>query len=64
MLLYAFTSGICGFVSANMFRKMGGRGWVWNIVLAGSLFAVPFFLVWSLVNSVAWYHQSTQVGSH
>lgn len=60
VLLYAFTSGICGFVSANLFRKMGGHGWVWNIILAASLFAIPFFLVWSLVNSVAWYHQSTQ----
>ena len=47
-----------------MFRKMGGRGWAWNIVLSASLFAVPFFLVWSLVNSVAWYHHSTQVSIH
>ena len=43
-----------------MFRRLGGRNWVWNIILAASLFAVPFFVVWSLVNSVAWYYQSTQ----
>jgi transmembrane 9 superfamily protein 1 len=60
VLLYAVTSGVCGFVSSSMFRKMGGRGWVWNIILSASLFAVPFFLIWSLVNSVAWYHLSTQ----
>jgi len=60
ILLYAFTSCVAGYVSSNMFKKIGGRNWVWNIVLTSSLFAVPFFLVWSFVNTVAWTHHSTQ----
>ena len=60
ILLYAFTSCVSGFVSANLFRKLGGHNWVWNVILTSSLFAAPFFFVWSLVNSVAWYHNSTQ----
>ena len=60
ILLYAFTSCVSGFVSANLFRKLGGHNWAWNVILTASLFAVPFFFVWSLVNSVAWYYNSTQ----
>lgn len=60
ILLYAFTSCISGYVSASFFKKIGGHNWVWNVVLTASLFAVPFFFMWSLVNTVAWYHQSTQ----
>ena len=32
-----------------------GTNWAWNIVLTSCLFSVPFFLVWSVVNSTAWY---------
>ena len=60
VLLYAFTSSIAGYVSANLFKKIGGHNWVWNIVLTSSLFALPFFIVWSFVNTVAWIHHSTQ----
>ena len=60
VLLYALTSGVAGYVSARFFRELDGHNWVWNIVLTSSLFAAPFFFVWSLVNSVAWYNQSTQ----
>lgn len=60
ILLYALTSCIAGFVSSNLFKKIGGHNWVWNVVLTSSFFAMPFFLVWSFVNTVAWIHQSTQ----
>lgn len=60
ILLYAFTSCIAGYVSANFFKKIGGHNWVWNIVLTSCLFALPFFVVWSFVNTVAWIHGSTQ----
>ena len=60
VLLYAFTSCIAGYVSANFFRKIGGHNWVWNIVLTSCLFALPFFVIWSFVNTVAWIHHSTQ----
>jgi hypothetical protein len=60
IFLYALTSGIAGYVSGSLFKKMGGTHWVWNIVLTASLFTLPFFLVWSVVNSVSWYNGSTQ----
>ena len=60
VLLYAFTCCIAGYISANLFKKIGGQNWVWNIILTTSFFSVPFFLVWSFVNTVAWIHQSTQ----
>merc|ERR550532_544413 len=59
-MLYAVTSCIAGYVSANMYKKMGCDQWVWNINLTSALFALPFFLVWSFVNTVAWAYGSTQ----
>ena len=60
ILLYALTSFISGFVSVHMFKKLGGHNWVWNVILTSSLFSVPFFVVWSFLNTVAWAYQSTQ----
>lgn len=60
VLLYASTCCIAGYVSSRVFRALDGNRWAWNIVLTSSLFSAPFFLVWSIVNSVAWYYQSTQ----
>ncbi|KAK2181171.1 hypothetical protein NP493_408g01013 [Ridgeia piscesae] len=60
ILLYALTSCIAGYVASGMYRKMQGSYWVWCINLASALFAAPFFVVWSFVNSVAWAYGSTQ----
>eukprot|EP01087_Luapelamoeba_hula_P002630 TRINITY_DN1230_c0_g1_i1.p1 TRINITY_DN1230_c0_g1~~TRINITY_DN1230_c0_g1_i1.p1 ORF type:complete len:586 (-),score=78.46 TRINITY_DN1230_c0_g1_i1:63-1820(-) len=53
IVLYALTSAIAGGVSGNLYRKMGGQKWAWNIVLAASLYGIPFLLVFSFVNTVA-----------
>nr|XP_028560736.1 LOW QUALITY PROTEIN: transmembrane 9 superfamily member 1 [Podarcis muralis] len=60
ILLYALTCCISGYVSSNFYRQIGGERWVWNILLTTSLFSVPFFLTWSVVNSVHWANGSTQ----
>ncbi|XP_071854416.1 transmembrane 9 superfamily member 1-like [Apostichopus japonicus] len=60
VLIYALTSCIAGYVSSNFYKQLGGEKWVWNIVLTSCMFSVPFFVVWSFVNSVAWYQGSTQ----
>jgi transmembrane 9 superfamily protein 1 len=60
ILLYALTSFVAGYISSNFYHKMNGDNWVWNIILTASIFAVPFFVTWSTVNSVAWYYKSTQ----
>jgi transmembrane 9 superfamily protein 1 len=69
-------SGIAGFVSASLYRKLNGDSWVWNINITSALFAgqfsprlflfhralcsVPVFLVWAVSNSLSWAYQSTQ----
>ncbi|ELK11218.1 Importin-4 [Pteropus alecto] len=60
ILLYALTCCISGYVSSHFYRQIGGERWVWNIILTTSLFSVPFFLTWSVVNSVHWANGSTQ----
>jgi len=32
-------AGISGYVAANVYKKMGGENWVWNINLTSALFA-------------------------
>lgn len=60
ILLYALTSCVAGYVSSSYYRKFQGGSWVSNIVLTCGLFTVPFFMVWSVVNSVHWIYGSTQ----
>ncbi|MGH0184001.1 UNVERIFIED_CONTAM: hypothetical protein FKN15_013429 [Acipenser sinensis] len=60
VLLYALTCCVSGFVSSSFYRKIGGERWAWNIVLTTSLFSAPFFLTWSVVNTVHWLSGSTQ----
>eukprot|EP00656_Telonema_subtile_P058614 TRINITY_DN9981_c0_g1_i3.p1 TRINITY_DN9981_c0_g1~~TRINITY_DN9981_c0_g1_i3.p1 ORF type:complete len:431 (-),score=63.97 TRINITY_DN9981_c0_g1_i3:260-1552(-) len=63
MAVFTFTAAVAGFVSAFMFKKIGGdqeRRWVWSVVLSGSLFPVPFFAVALFNNTVALGHGTTQ----
>ncbi|XP_028649532.1 transmembrane 9 superfamily member 1 [Erpetoichthys calabaricus] len=60
ILLYALTCCVAGYVSSNFYKKIGGERWVWNIVLTTLLFSAPFFLTWSVVNTVHWLSGSTQ----
>ncbi|XP_078269427.1 transmembrane 9 superfamily member 1-like, partial [Rhinoraja longicauda] len=46
--------------ASNFYRKLGGQCWVWNILLTSSLFSGPFFLTWSVINTVHWVNGSTQ----
>jgi len=59
-LLYALTSCVSGYVSAKIYKQMNGVAWVWNINLTACIYTVPFFLTWSVINSVAWGYGSTQ----
>ncbi|XP_050720924.1 transmembrane 9 superfamily member 1-like [Eriocheir sinensis] len=60
IFLYALASTIAGYVSASHYRMMGGQAWISNVNLTTVLFAGPFFLIWSVQNSVAWAYNSTQ----
>jgi transmembrane 9 superfamily protein 1 len=59
-LLYALTSIVAGYVSSKLYKEINGENWVWNINLTASLYTLPFFVCWSVINSVAWAYGSTQ----
>ncbi|KAL8426609.1 hypothetical protein ACSSS7_008067 [Eimeria intestinalis] len=44
---------LCGFVSANLYVKLGGQRWAWNIVSACGVFLFPAFVVWSVLNVIS-----------
>ncbi|KAL8454160.1 hypothetical protein Emed_000418 [Eimeria media] len=50
---YLLTSFLCGFVSANLYVKLGGQRWAWNIVSACGVFLFPAFVVWSVLNVIS-----------
>lgn len=60
VLLYALTCCVSGYVSNSIYKQLNGERWAWNLVLTASLFSVPFFVIWSVVNTIAWSYQSTQ----
>eukprot|EP00271_Cylindrocystis_brebissonii_P004202 TRINITY_DN157_c0_g2_i2.p1 TRINITY_DN157_c0_g2~~TRINITY_DN157_c0_g2_i2.p1 ORF type:complete len:611 (-),score=90.12 TRINITY_DN157_c0_g2_i2:1534-3366(-) len=60
IVLYALTAGIAGYVSAHMYRQMGGENWVRNVVLTASLFCGPFFAVFAINNTIAISYNSSQ----
>ncbi|CAF3623424.1 unnamed protein product [Rotaria sordida] len=60
IILYALTSCIAGFVSGRIYRQLQGQYWTWNIILTANLFTIPFFFIWSIINTFAWAHGTTQ----
>jgi len=59
IFLYALTAGISGCVSSAFYKQLGGEKWAWTIVLAATLYAIPFFCVSFFVNLVAHSYSST-----
>lgn len=59
IVIYALISGIAGYVSGNMYKQFGGKEWIKNVLLTLSLFSVPVFLVWSVLNIIALFHSSS-----
>mmetsp|Transcript_29334 Transcript_29334/g.77826 ORF Transcript_29334/g.77826 Transcript_29334/m.77826 type:complete len:600 (-) Transcript_29334:140-1939(-) len=56
IVLYALTAGFAGFVSAHLYCRLIGTEigrWAFNLVLSGTLFPVPLFLMFSFLNTVA-----------
>jgi len=71
VILYALTSSVAGFTAAALHRhftaaaspiinKGSAKSWVWTVNLTACVFAVPFFGVWSVNNSIAWAMGATQ----
>ena len=59
VVLYAATAFIAGFVSTRLYLQLGGTRWASSSILTACLFSVPFFLTFSVVNSVAWAYGSS-----
>ncbi|EDQ85689.1 uncharacterized protein MONBRDRAFT_11552 [Monosiga brevicollis MX1] len=60
IVLYILAAAVAGYSANRLYTQMGGEAWAWNIVLTATLFVAPFFVGWSLINSVAWALGSTQ----
>jgi len=59
IVLYSLTAGAGGFVAGRYYKQFGGTNWVWNTILAASLFPVPTFVVFIVLNSAAWQRGAT-----
>jgi len=59
IILYSFTSGIAGYCGSSLYKMMGGVHWAFNLLTIASVFPLPLFVVWSVMNTVAWSYQST-----
>ena len=59
IILYALTSGVSGFVSAQLYKKLNGQMWVWNIVGSALLFPSVVSACFIFLNTTAWTHGST-----
>ncbi|CAM9230737.1 unnamed protein product [Phaeothamnion confervicola] len=59
IVLYVLTSFVGGFLSARLYRQLGGKHWVRNVVTTALVFPGPLFCIFSCVNSIAWYCGST-----
>lgn len=52
-VLILYLLGISGMVASAFYKKLNGDRWAWNIVLTASLYALPLFIVASVVNIIA-----------
>lgn len=59
IVLYSLTAGAGGFVAGRYYKQFGGTNWVWNTILTASLFPIPTFIVFMILNSAAWQRGAT-----
>lgn len=60
IVLYALTAVLAGWFSAAWYKRMGGESWLRNLLLTTLLYALPFWIVGSFLNSVALGYHSTR----
>jgi len=53
LVLYALTSYVSGYVSSKKFKEFGGEDWMVCCLTTACMYAVPFLLIFSLVNTIA-----------
>lgn len=59
IVIYALCGMMGGLVAGRLFKQLKGTNWVWNVILTASVFPLPLALVFSWVNTIAWFSNST-----
>jgi hypothetical protein len=59
IILYALTSGVGGYVSARLYKQLGGTQWVWNTIVTALSFPLPLTVTFGFLNTTAIVHGST-----
>lgn len=59
VISYMITATVSGYTSANLYQKLGGEKWAWNIFVTALAFVGPAFVIWSFLNTVAILYGST-----
>lgn len=59
IVVYSLTAVIAGYTSSSFYIKIEGTNWVHNVLTTVTLFALPVFLVWACLNTVAIVYSST-----
>lgn len=59
IVVYALTAGVGGYHAAHLYRQLGGQRWVWNILLSVFVVPGPLLVVFSFLNSVAIWNDSS-----
>jgi hypothetical protein len=59
VMTYCLTAFVSGYISTRQYLIFEGKQWALQSLLTCGLFAGPVFIVFSIVNSVAWYFGST-----
>jgi len=59
VISYMITSAVGGYKSSQLYHKLGGEKWAWNIFATALMFVGPAFHIWSFLNTVAIIYGST-----
>jgi len=62
IFLYSFTAYIAGYISSSKLKELVGadnHDWMVSCGITSSLFAGPYLIIFSIVNSIAAYHKSS-----
>eukprot|EP01015_Nassula_variabilis_P007587 TRINITY_DN1582_c0_g1_i8.p1 TRINITY_DN1582_c0_g1~~TRINITY_DN1582_c0_g1_i8.p1 ORF type:complete len:463 (-),score=127.17 TRINITY_DN1582_c0_g1_i8:63-1451(-) len=58
-LLYSLTAIIAGYVSGRLYKYLNGPHWALNIITTAVIFPIPLFIIWFILNNLAWAYGSS-----
>ncbi|CAD7962182.1 unnamed protein product [Amoebophrya sp. A120] len=56
---YVCSAVVAGYVSGSLYQVLNGERWTLNILLTSLMFALPCFVIWSVLNTIAIFYSST-----